>query len=134
MIKIKVNEKYNIPKTPGIYYFFINSEIVYIGLSKNIRNRIFNHFSDNFTKYHKIEYRKITHIGFIEEKGSLKFKENIEIEKHKPRFNYEYCDKQMCECGHRLNKHDYKPYMYNYIKKGCQIEGCSCICFKNSRK
>ena len=51
--KYKINEwKERIDNNiTGLYYFYIDKEIVYIGKAKNIRQRLLHHFSDD--KYKK---------------------------------------------------------------------------------
>ena len=36
-----------IPKTPGIYKFFHNSEIIYIGKAKNLKKRVSSYFGNS---------------------------------------------------------------------------------------
>lgn len=37
----------NIPEKPGVYFFYCNNTLVYVGISNNIKRRIKNHVSIN---------------------------------------------------------------------------------------
>jgi len=80
----------NLPEEPGVYYFYNqHSELIYIGKSKNIRNRVLSHFMNSSTgKAMKLR----TEIADIdcEPTGSeliALLKESFEIKKHKPLYN-----------------------------------------------
>jgi len=74
----------------GIYYFHNKEgQIIYIGKSKNIRNRVMSHFTGNTTRKAKKLRNAIADISF-EQTGSelvALLKEEAEIKKHQPFFN-----------------------------------------------
>ncbi|OQX72860.1 MAG: hypothetical protein B6D61_13180, partial [Bacteroidetes bacterium 4484_249] len=79
-----------VPNEPGVYYFYnIDKDIIYIGKSKNIKERVLSHLSNNGSKK-AIEMRnQIADIGFEitgNELTALLFESN-EIKKYKPLFN-----------------------------------------------
>lgn len=80
----------NLPEDTGVYYFYNeNGDLVYIGKSKNIKNRVLSHFR-NFASKKAIDMRNsIADIGY-ELTGSeliALLKESHEIKQHKPRYN-----------------------------------------------
>lgn len=80
----------NLSGEPGVYYFYNNSgEIIYIGKSKNIKERVMSHLSNNGSK-RAIEMRnQIADIGFELTGNELiaLLLESNEIKKHKPLYN-----------------------------------------------
>ncbi|MCB9233794.1 MAG: GIY-YIG nuclease family protein [Bacteroidia bacterium] len=80
----------NLPTGTGVYYFYDeNSNLIYIGKSKNIRARVMNHLANNTNKKAVNMLNSIAHIGF-EETGSelvALLKESDEIKRFKPYFN-----------------------------------------------
>ena len=78
-----------LPNEVGIYYFHNeNGKIIYIGKSNNLKNRVNQHLTGKSKKSLNIQL-EIFDISF-ERTGSeliALLKENIEINKHKPKFN-----------------------------------------------
>ncbi|GGH47744.1 exonuclease [Mangrovimonas yunxiaonensis] len=78
-----------LPNTTGIYYIHNEEgEIIYIGKSKNIKNRISQHFTNTSPKSKKIQ-RQAAAVTF-EKTGSeliALLKESEEIKRNKPLFN-----------------------------------------------
>ena len=73
----------------GIYYFYdTNGKIIYIGKSKNIKNRVSQHFTGKSTKSLNIQL-EIDDLSSERTGNELIaiLKENEEIKKHKPKFN-----------------------------------------------
>ena len=73
----------------GIYYFYDNNgKIIYIGKSKNIKNRVSQHFTGKSTKSLNIQL-EIDDLSSERTGNELIaiLKENEEIKKHKPKFN-----------------------------------------------
>ena len=62
-----------IPKTPGIYKFFCNSEIIYIGKAKNLKKRVSSYFG------HSKKDRKTNQIKKLTDKVET-FSTNNEVE------------------------------------------------------
>lgn len=90
--KIKPNLKRiidKLPNTTGVYYIHNEQgQIIYIGKSKNIKNRISQHFTSNTTKSKKIQIQAaaVTYEKTGSELIAL-LKENEEIKRNKPIFN-----------------------------------------------
>ncbi|HAF30937.1 MAG TPA: DNA polymerase III subunit epsilon [Bacteroidales bacterium] len=80
----------NLPEEPGVYYFHDhNGEVVYIGKSKNLRNRVFSHFSNEKSDRTLKMIDEIHHISY-ELTGSeliALLLESDEIKTQKPKFN-----------------------------------------------
>jgi DNA polymerase-3 subunit epsilon len=78
------------PEEPGVYYFYNDqSELIYIGKSKNIKARVLSHFSNNSTIKAMQMRTEIAHIGW-ETTGSeliALLRESNEIKLHKPIYN-----------------------------------------------
>jgi DNA polymerase-3 subunit epsilon len=79
-----------LPEEPGVYYFYNEeSELIYIGKSKNIKNRVLSHFSNNSTSKAMQMRAQIVDIGY-ELTGSelvALLRESYEIKFHKPLYN-----------------------------------------------
>lgn len=80
----------NLPEDTGIYYFYnLSSEIIYIGKSINIKDRVYSHFyNGNDQKDNEMKFQ-IANISF-EITGSemiALITESLEIKKHKPFYN-----------------------------------------------
>ena len=79
-----------LPEEPGIYYFYDeNKEMIYVGKSRNIHQRVSTHLANNSSK-RAIEMKdRITDIGY-ELTGSeliALIRESFEIKKYKPVYN-----------------------------------------------
>ncbi|HNQ13114.1 MAG TPA: exonuclease domain-containing protein [Bacteroidia bacterium] len=79
------------PETSGVYFFKdIKEEIIYIGKSINLRNRVRSYFIKHklFSKYEKIA-KETAHIDYIETGNELMalLIEDEEIKKHQPLYN-----------------------------------------------
>jgi DNA polymerase-3 subunit epsilon len=92
--KVSIKNKWQklinkLPNEVGIYYFHNeNGKIIYIGKSNNLKNRVNQHLTGKSKKSLNIQL-EIFDISF-ERTGSeliALLKENIEINKHKPKFN-----------------------------------------------
>lgn len=79
----------DLPNATGIYYIHNdNGEIIYIGKSKNIKNRINQHFTNTSSKSKKLQ-RQVAAVTY-ERTGSelvALLKESEEIKRNKPLFN-----------------------------------------------
>lgn len=80
----------NLPEEPGVYYFHDhNGDVIYIGKSKNLKNRVFSHFSNEKTakalkmidEVHNISY-ELTGSELI-----ALLLESDEIKTQKPKYN-----------------------------------------------
>ncbi|MFL2531003.1 MAG: exonuclease domain-containing protein [Porticoccaceae bacterium] len=56
----------NIPNTAGVYYFYAqNGELLYVGKSINLRNRVLSHFSADYTNSKEFQMcQKTAHVNF----------------------------------------------------------------------
>ena len=79
-----------VPNTPGVYKFFNNSEIIYIGKAKNLKKRVSSYFGKSFKD------RKTSQIKFLTNKiETFTTKNEVEallleqmlIKENKPKFN-----------------------------------------------
>ena len=79
-----------VPSTPGVYKFFSNSEIIYIGKAKNLKKRVSSYFGNSFKD------RKTSQIKFLTDKiETFTTKNEVEallleqtlIKENKPKFN-----------------------------------------------
>ncbi|MEZ5198197.1 MAG: exonuclease domain-containing protein [Bacteroidales bacterium] len=79
-----------LPKEPGVYYFYnAEGEIIYIGKSKNIHDRVMSHLTNNASK-RAIEMRnQLADIGYELTGNELValLLESNEIKKHIPKYN-----------------------------------------------
>lgn len=88
--KLDVNKIDTIPDEPGVYYFYNeNGDLIYIGKSRNLQQRISTHLSNNTTN-RAMEMRDIIADIDWETTGSeliALLKESFEIKKNKPVYN-----------------------------------------------
>lgn len=78
-----------LPATTGVYYFHNEeSEIIYIGKSKNIRKRVNQHFTNDHHKSREIQ-KAVASVSFEVTGNELiaLLKENEEIKHNKPKYN-----------------------------------------------
>ena len=79
-----------LPESSGVYYFHNEKgEIIYIGKSRNIKNRVQSHFSNSSSRKAMEMCHAVASISF-EETGSeliALLKESEEIKNHKPYYN-----------------------------------------------
>ncbi|HEX2393747.1 MAG TPA: exonuclease domain-containing protein [Bacteroidales bacterium] len=80
----------NLPEDPGVYYMYNkDGDLIYIGKSRNIRNRVISHFSNKSTSKAMNMQAVVADVD-CERTGSeliALLKESYEIKKHKPLFN-----------------------------------------------
>lgn len=88
--KLDITKIENIPDEPGIYYFYNeNGDMIYIGKSRNLQQRISTHLSNNTTN-RSMEMRDLIADIEWETTGSeliALLKESFEIKKNKPVYN-----------------------------------------------
>jgi DNA polymerase-3 subunit epsilon len=86
----KLNEILDeLPSSTGIYYMHNkNSEIIYIGKSKNIKKRVNQHFTGKDRKSQKLQINTVT-VSYDETGSELiaLLKESNQVKLHKPIFN-----------------------------------------------
>jgi len=79
-----------LPEEPGVYYFYnADLEIIYIGKSRNIKNRVLSHFANNSTGKAIQMRSRIADISYEITGNELiaLLKESFEIKKFKPLYN-----------------------------------------------
>lgn len=88
---VNIEEVNNLPEETGVYYLYNEEkEIIYIGKSKNIRQRIIKHFSVDYKSKKAIEFKKAICSFSFEITGSelvALLLESAEIKFHQPMFN-----------------------------------------------
>ena len=88
--KLDINKIESIPDEPGIYYFYNeNGDLIYIGKSRNLQQRISTHLSNNSTN-RSMEMRDLIADIDWEATGSeliALLKESFEIKLNKPVYN-----------------------------------------------
>jgi DNA polymerase-3 subunit epsilon len=88
--KLDVSILESIPEEPGIYYFYNETaDVIYIGKSRNLQQRISTHLSNNTTN-RSMEMRDQIADIYYEATGSeliALLKESFEIKKNKPVYN-----------------------------------------------
>lgn len=81
----------HLPETPGVYIFYGRSGVpLYVGKSKNIRERVFNHFSLSTGNSLEMKiYNQVESVEFIETAGELGalLKESAMIKQLMPLYN-----------------------------------------------
>lgn len=87
----KVKSPEDLPKKPGIYIMKdSDDEIIYIGKSKSLRNRVKSYFKDKFdtpkTKILMSHFNSLEYIITDSEKEALILEANL-IKKHRPKYN-----------------------------------------------
>ena len=86
-------ELQKIPAKPGVYQFRdINSELIYIGKAKNLRNRVGSYFNKDSNRVNaktRVLVSKIRNITFtiVDTEIDAWLLENSLIKKHQPRYN-----------------------------------------------
>lgn len=113
----------SLPEETGVYYFVNeDNEIIYVGKSNNIRNRIMSHLGNNLTKKAVELKNNIANI-FYEITGSeliALLKESDEIKKHKPFYNRQ---QRRTSFNHGLYHYiDENDYIRLHIKKNIEDE------------
>jgi DNA polymerase-3 subunit epsilon len=88
--KLNITKIDSIPDEPGIYYFYNEKgDLIYIGKSRNLRQRISTHLSNNSTNRAMEMRDHITDIDWVTTGSELiaLLKESFEIKINKPVFN-----------------------------------------------
>ena len=102
-----------VPSTPGVYKFFSNHEIIYIGKAKNLKKRVSSYFGSSFKD------RKTSQIKFLTDNiETFTTKNEVEallleqmlIKENKPKFN--------------ILLRDDKTYPYIFFSLDHEYPGC----------
>jgi excinuclease ABC subunit C len=109
-----------IPSTPGVYKFFNNKEIIYIGKAKNLKKRVSSYFSNS------IKDRKTSQIKFLTDNiETFTTKNEVEallleqtlIKENKPKFNILLRDDKTYPYIYFSQDHDYPGIYLKRTKK-----------------
>ena len=110
----------NVPSTPGVYKFFNNHEIIYIGKAKDLKKRVSSYFGKSFKD------RKTSQIKFLTNKiETFTTKNEVEallleqmlIKENKPKFNILLRDDKTYPYIYFSLEHDYPGVYLKRTKK-----------------
>jgi len=79
-----------VPNTPGVYKFFSNYEIIYIGKAKNLKKRVSSYFGNSFKDRKTAQIKSLTdNIETFTTKNEVEalLLEQMLIKENKPKFN-----------------------------------------------
>ena len=79
-----------VPSTPGVYKFFSNHEIIYIGKAKNLKKRVSSYFGNSFKDRKTRQIKLLTdNIETFTTKNEVEalLLEQMLIKENKPKFN-----------------------------------------------
>ena len=148
-----------IPKTPGIYKFFSNNKIIYIGKAKNLKTRVSSYFGqsikDRKTQKIKLLTDKIETFSTQTEADALLLEQSL-IKENLPRFNillrddktypyihfsmdHSFPSISMKRSKHAVSKNFFGPFIsanavkstIKDIQKIYQVRNCSDSTFNN---
>ena len=148
-----------VPNTPGIYKFFSNNKIIYIGKAKNLKKRVSSYFGksikDRKTQQIKILTDKIETFSTTTEAEALLLEQSL-IKENLPRFNillrddktypyvhfsmdHKYPSISMRRSKHAVSKNFFGPFIsaqavkstIKDLQKIYQIRNCSDTTFSN---
>ena len=108
------------PNEPGIYKFFNNNEVLYIGKAKNLKKRVKSYFSASQTYKTKRLISVANNIEFVttnNEVDALLLEQNL-IKSEKPKFNILLRDDKSYPFIHLDEKHPYPKIETKRVLKG----------------
>ena len=108
------------PDEPGIYKFFNNDEVLYIGKAKNLKKRVKSYFSTSQTYKTKRLISVANNIEFVttnNEVDALLLEQNL-IKSEKPKFNILLRDDKSYPFIHLDEKHPYPKIETKRVLKG----------------
>ena len=79
-----------VPNTPGVYKFFSNYEIIYIGKAKNLKKRVSSYFGNSLKDRKTSQIKSLTdNIETFTTKNEVEalLLEQMLIKENKPKFN-----------------------------------------------
>ena len=103
----------NLPKTSGVYFFYSQNNLIYIGKAINIKNRVKSHFFQPSYR-DKLYISTVNKIGYLETNSEIEalVLEASLIKKHQPKFNVIWRDdKNYFYVAIEKNKNDL-PFIY----------------------
>ncbi len=110
----------NYPNSPGIYKFFNNKEIIYIGKAKNLRKRISSYFGKSFKDRKTSQIRALTtRVETFTTKNEVEalLLEQMLIKENKPKFNILLRDDKTYPYIYFSLKHKYPGVYLKRTKK-----------------
>jgi excinuclease ABC subunit C len=116
-LKIDINE---VPTTPGVYKFYNNHKIIYIGKAKNLKKRVSSYFGKSYKD------RKTSQIKFLTDKvETFTTKNEVEallleqmlIKENKPKFNILLRDDKTYPYIYFSSDHDFPGIYLKRTKK-----------------
>ena len=108
------------PEEPGIYKFFNNDEVLYIGKAKNLKKRARSYFSGTQTYKTKRLVSLANKLDFVttnNEVDALLLEQNL-IKSEKPRFNILLRDDKSYPFIHLDENHDFPKIETKRVLKG----------------
>ena len=108
------------PEEPGIYKFFNNDEVLYIGKAKNLKKRARSYFSGTQTYKTKRLVSLANKLDFVttnNEVDALLLEQNL-IKSEKPRFNILLRDDKSYPFIHLDENHDFPKIQTKRVLKG----------------
>ena len=109
-----------IPTTPGIYKFFYNSEIIYIGKAKNLKKRVSSYFGNAKKDRKTSQIKKLTNqVETFSTKNEVEalLLEQLLIKENKPKFNILLRDDKTYPYIFFLDDHEYPSIGLKRTKK-----------------
>ena len=109
-----------IPTTPGIYKFFHNSEIIYIGKAKNLKKRVSSYFGNSKKDRKTNQIKKLTNqVETFSTKNEVEalLLEQLLIRENKPKFNILLRDDKTYPYIFFSDNHDYPAIGLKRTKK-----------------
>ena len=109
-----------IPTTPGIYKFFQNSEIIYIGKAKNLKKRVSSYFGNSKKDRKTSQIKKLTdQVETFSTKNEVEalLLEQLLIKENKPKFNILLRDDKTYPYIFFSDNHEYPSIVLKRTKK-----------------
>ena len=109
-----------IPTTPGIYKFFNNSEIIYIGKAKNLKKRVSTYFGNSKKDRKTHQIKKLTdQVEVFSTKNEVEalLLEQLLIRENKPKFNILLRDDKTYPYIFFSDNHEYPAITLKRTKK-----------------
>ena len=120
-MSIKISEKVkSFPETSGVYRFFGNKKILYIGKAKNLRKRVQSYFRNSLKEYKTNKLvERIEDVDFLttnNETEALLLEQNL-IKTEQPPFNILLRDDKSFPYIELSEKHDYPSINFKRTRK-----------------
>tara|TARA_X000000950_G_scaffold288894_1_gene408151 strand:+ start:2302 stop:4083 length:1782 start_codon:yes stop_codon:yes gene_type:complete len=108
---------HNVPNTPGVYKFFKNQEIIYIGKAKNLKKRVSSYFGNSLKDRKTSQIKSLTDkVETFTTKNEVEalLLEQMLIKENKPKFNILLRDDKTYPYIYFSSNH---PYPGVYLKR-----------------